>query len=72
MQIVFQDPYSSLPPRLPVGEIIGEAVKVHKIVPKSEYRDYVIEIMRKCGLRNFYFDRLSARIFRADSGREYA
>lgn len=57
MQIVFQDPYSSLPPRLPVGEIIGEAVKVHKIVPKSEYRDYVIEIMRKCGLQDFYFDR---------------
>ncbi|MFR6056866.1 MAG: ABC transporter ATP-binding protein [Eubacteriales bacterium] len=57
MQIVFQDPYSSLPPRLPVGEIIGEAVKVHKIVPKSEYRDYAIEIMRKCGLQDFYFDR---------------
>lgn len=57
MQIVFQDPYSSLPPRLPVGEIIGEAVKVHKIVPKSEYRDYVIDIMRKCGLQDFYFDR---------------
>ena len=57
MQIVFQDPYSSLSPRLPVGEIIGEAVKVHKIVPKSEYRDYVISIMRKCGLQDFYFDR---------------
>lgn len=57
MQIIFQDPYSSLPPRSPVGEIIGEAVKVHKIVPKSEYRDYVIDIMRKCGLQDFYFDR---------------
>lgn len=57
MQIIFQDPYSSLPPRSPVGEIIGEAVKVHKIVPKSEYRDYVLEIMRKCGLQDFYFDR---------------
>ena len=57
MQIVFQDPYSSLPPRMPVGEIIGEAVKVHKLVPKSEYRNYVISIMRKCGLQDFYFDR---------------
>jgi len=57
MQIIFQDPYSSLPPRSPVGEIIGEAVKVHKIVPKSEFRDYVINIMRKCGLQDFYFDR---------------
>ncbi|MCH5155324.1 MAG: ATP-binding cassette domain-containing protein [Clostridiales bacterium] len=57
MQIIFQDPYGSLPPRSPVGQIIGEAVKVHKIVPKSEYRDYVIDIMRKCGLQDFYFDR---------------
>ncbi len=57
MQIIFQDPYSSLPPRSPVGAIIGEAVKVHKIVPKSEYRSYVMEIMRKCGLQDFYFDR---------------
>lgn len=57
MQIIFQDPYGSLPPRSPVGQIIGEAVKVHNIVPKSEYRDYVIDIMRKCGLQDFYFDR---------------
>ncbi len=57
MQIVFQDPYSSLPPRLPVGEIIGEAVKVHGIVSKSDYRDYIISVMRKCGLQDFYFDR---------------
>ena len=33
MQIVFQDPYSSLPPRMPVGEIIGEAVKVAQSGP---------------------------------------
>ena len=57
MQIVFQDPYSSLPPRLPVGEIIGEAVKVHQIVPKEQYREYVLDIMHKCGLQDFYFDR---------------
>ena len=57
MQIIFQDPYSSLPPRSPVGQIIGEAVKVHNIVPKEQYRDYVIDIMRKCGLQDFYFDR---------------
>lgn len=57
MQIVFQDPYSSLPPRMPVGEIIGEAVKVHNLVPRSEYRDYVISVMRNCGLQDFYFDR---------------
>ena len=41
MQIIFQDPYSSLSPRLPVGEIIGEAVKEHNLVPKNEYQDYI-------------------------------
>ena len=35
MQIIFQDPYSSLSPRLPVGEIIGEAVEEHNLVPKK-------------------------------------
>ncbi len=57
MQIVFQDPYSSLPPRSTVGEIIGEAVKVHNIVPKEEVREYVISIMKKCGLQEFHYDR---------------
>ena len=37
MQIIFQDPYSSLSPRLPVGEIIGEAVREHGLVSKEEY-----------------------------------
>ena len=41
MQMIFQDPFSSLDPRMPVGEIIGEAVREHNIVPKSEYRDYI-------------------------------
>ena len=37
MQIIFQDPFSSLSPRMPVGEIIGEAVREHNLVPKAEY-----------------------------------
>jgi len=57
MQIIFQDPYSSLSPRMPVGHIIGEAVLVHKLVNKSGYRDYVIDVMRKCGLQPHHFDR---------------
>ena len=57
MQIIFQDPYSSLPPRAPVGDIISEAVKVHKIVPVSDVKDYVIDIMRKCGLQDYYYER---------------
>ena len=50
MQIIFQDPYSSLSPRIPVGEIIGEAVREHNIVPHEDYDDYISRVMRACGL----------------------
>lgn len=57
MQIIFQDPYSSLSPRLPVGEIIGEAVKEHNIVPKDEYEDYLDKVMAACGLQPYHKER---------------
>ncbi len=57
MQIIFQDPYSSLSPRMPVGEIIGEAVREHKLVPESEFNDYITKIMRSCGLQPYHKDR---------------
>ena len=57
MQIIFQDPFSSLQPRMPVGEIIGEAVREHGIVPKEEYDDYIDKIMDECGLQPFQKDR---------------
>lgn len=57
MQIIFQDPYSSLSPRLPIGEIIGEAVKEHNLVPKNEYSDYVDQIMENCGLQPYHKSR---------------
>ncbi|MEE8809223.1 ABC transporter ATP-binding protein, partial [Lactimicrobium sp.] len=51
MQIVFQDPYSSLNPRLPVYDIIGEAMLEHHIVAnKQEMMSKVFELMDKCGL----------------------
>ena len=57
MQIIFQDPYSSLPPRSTVGGILSEPVMVHKIVPASETKDYVLDLMDKCGLRDYYYER---------------
>ena len=57
LQIIFQDPYSSLSPRMPVGEIIGEAVREHKLVPESEFDDYITKIMRACGLQPYHKDR---------------
>ena len=57
MQIIFQDPFSSLSPRLPVGEIIGEAVREHNLVPKEQFNDYIDEIMDNCGLQPFHKDR---------------
>ncbi len=57
MQIIFQDPYSSLPPRSTVGGILSEPVNVHKIVPAGEVKDYVLKVMDQCGLRDYYFER---------------
>ena len=57
MQIIFQDPYSSLPPRDTVGGLLSEPVQVHKLVPKNEVRDYVLKLMDDCGLRDYYFER---------------
>lgn len=57
IQIIFQDPYSSLSPRIPIGEIIGEAVREHNIVPKEEFDDYISRVMRACGLQEYHKDR---------------
>ena len=57
MQIIFQDPYSSLSPRLPIGEIIGEAVREHGLVDKSAFDSYVTRVMKDCGLQEYHKDR---------------
>ena len=57
LQIIFQDPFSSLSPRMPVGEIIGEAVREHNLVPKAEFDDYIDKVMDNCGLQPFHKDR---------------
>ena len=57
MQLIFQDPYSSLSPRMPVSEIIGEAVKEHGLVPDRELDDYLDHVMKNCGLQPYHKDR---------------
>ena len=57
MQMIFQDPYASLSPRLTVGAIIGEAALEHGLITKAEYRDYVLGVMKMCGLQPHYYER---------------
>ena len=57
IQIIFQDPFSSLQPRMPVGEIIGEAVREHGLVSKEEFDDYIDQVMDNCGLQPFHKSR---------------
>ena len=57
MQIIFQDPYSSLSPRLPVSEIIGEAVREHGLAPEGKFEGYIEHIMEICGLQSYHKDR---------------
>ena len=57
MQMVFQDPYSSLNPRMTVGQIIGEALTDHKLMNKTQAKEKVQEIMEVCGLPSYYINR---------------
>ena len=50
MQIIFQDPYSSLNPRLTVGAIVGDALKAHGLATGSEVQDRVADILDKVGI----------------------
>ena len=58
MQVIFQDPYSSLNPRMTAGNIIGEPLAVHGLVKnKAEYRERVGELLRDVGLNPYMADR---------------
>ena len=53
MQMVFQDPYASLDPRMTVGDIVGEAIDIHKLAAnKKERHDMIISMLEKVGLNS--------------------
>ena len=57
MQMIFQDPYSSLNPRQTVGKSIAEPMIVHRVMPSGQIKDHVLGLLRKVGLRQEHYDR---------------
>jgi oligopeptide transport system ATP-binding protein len=58
MQIIFQDPYGSLNPRMTCGDIVGEPLKIHKLTSsKKEYKNRVAELLEICGLSGYMSSR---------------
>ena len=57
MQIIFQDPYASLNPRMRVGDIVGEGLEIHKLARGKAKRDRVMELLHQVGLREDHYDR---------------
>lgn len=51
MQIIFQDPYSSLNPRLTVNALLKEAIRFHGIVDRAQMDDYITDLIKKVGMR---------------------
>ena len=57
MQIIFQDPYASLNPRMRVGDIVGEGLEIHKLAKGKAKRDRIMELLHQVGLREDHYPR---------------
>lgn len=57
LQIIFQDPYSSLNPKMSVRTIIQEGMKKHKVISKENMEDKSVELLKSCGLDSSFLDR---------------
>jgi peptide/nickel transport system ATP-binding protein/oligopeptide transport system ATP-binding protein len=54
MQIIFQDPYASLDPRVPIGESVMEGLHIHQIGTRKERVDIMLETLKKVGLEDYH------------------
>src|SRR5512144_2539225 len=57
MQIIFQDPYGSLDPRLPIGQSVLEGLNIHEVGPHQERVDIMLETLKKVGLETYHAQR---------------
>ena len=57
MQIIFQDPYSSLNPRMQIKQIIAEPLRLHRIVAKPEIEERVVSLLAKVGMEDYFMHR---------------
>jgi oligopeptide transport system ATP-binding protein len=57
MQMIFQDPYASLNPRMSVGRIVSEPLRIHNIMGKKEQEEYVESLLERVGLNPYYVNR---------------
>jgi oligopeptide/dipeptide ABC transporter ATP-binding protein len=57
MQIIFQDPYGSMSPRLQIGQTLAEPLRLHQIVPEREIPDTAVELLARVGLEDYFIYR---------------
>jgi len=57
LQIVFQDPYASLSPRMQIGQIVAEPIRLHRIVPDAKTKERVLELLARVGIEPYFFYR---------------
>lgn len=59
VQMIFQDPYASLNPRMRIREIIGETIRVHKMNPEKDWREQTADLLKEVGLSPDHMDRFA-------------
>ena len=57
LQIVFQDPYASLSPRMQIGQIVAEPLRLHRIVPQEQIKARVVELLGRVGIEDYFIYR---------------